>query len=202
MTPQFTDVIKVHNGQFYNLDLHLQRISSTIHHFFGKTPQLTLDDGLIPQELRHGLVKCRILYSDKILNVEFSPYIFRPLERLIVVENNSIDYSFKFLDRSCFTKLQSNYETGSEILIIKNHLVTDTSYSNVVFEDDSSNLFTPDSVLLNGLKRQSLIDQGRVQLRRIDLDDIWQYRRLYLINAMIDIEDNISIECSQIQSRP
>ena len=80
------------------------------------------------------------------------------------------------------------YESD-DVLIVKNGFVTDTSFSNVVFRQDDR-LFTPDTFLLNGCKRQELISKGTIEERKISLDDIKSYQCCYLINAMLDIEDN------------
>lgn len=146
-------------------------------------------------------MKCRIVYSDTIHEIEFSTYTLRTIRRIAIVANNDIDYKFKYLDRSCFSDLQRNNSGFDEIIIIKDGFVTDTSYSNVVFEDECGGLFTPTTTLLNGTKRRQLIDLGKIEEREIKERDIWKYSKLYLINAMIDLEDALSIPTSNIIKR-
>lgn len=198
MMPTFTDVIKVCDGRFCDAELHVQRIRETINHFFAKQPIVSFADDLVPPDLRTGLMKCRVVYSDAVLNVEFAPYSFRQVDRIAVVRDDAIEYGFKHLDRSCFTDLQRKCGNGDEILIIKSGMVTDTSYSNVVFEDASGKFFTPSTALLHGLKRRRLLEQGRVGERAIREEDIRSYHKMYLINAMIDLEDNVCVACSDI----
>lgn len=198
VVPKFTDVIKIRDGRFCDVELHEERIRSTIHHFFGKMIDVHFQDDSIPDHLRHGVVKCRVVYSDTIQDIEFSPYTFRKINTMVVVKSDSIEYEFKYLDRSCFNALRPPDSEFDEILIVKNGLVTDTSYSNVVFEDEDGALFTPVSTLLNGTKRQKLIRQGKIKERVICESDIWNYRKLYFINAMIDIEDKQGIPVSKL----
>ena len=86
-----------------------------------------------------------------------------------------------------------------DILIVKNSLITDTSYTNVVFEDSNEKLYTPTSTLLPGTKRKQLLDAGIIHEKKIHVNDIKLYKGVYLINAMIDIEDNLFIDIDCIK---
>lgn len=196
--PLFIETIKIKDGKFYNLSLHEQRLQDTTLRFFGIRLHLPLPDEIIPEHLRDGLVKCRILYSNKIESVEFTPYSFRNISRLTLVESDDIDYVYKSMDRSLLMDLYSRKQDGDDILIIKNGLVTDTSYANVVFQD-SGGLFTPQSFLLNGIKRQLLLQQHHIEVRNIRAEDIPLYHTMYLINAMIDIENGVCVSTSAIK---
>ena len=89
-------------------------------------------------------------------------------------------------------------ENCDDILVVKNGLVTDTSFTNVVFESDKG-LFTPSTYLLPGTKRQTLLKERVIKEKVIRIEDIEDYRKLYLINAMMGIEDNISIPISSLK---
>jgi 4-amino-4-deoxychorismate lyase len=84
-----------------------------------------------------------------------------------------------------------------EILITRNGLITDTSYSNVVF-GQGEQYFTPESTLLNGTKRQKLLQEGKITEKRIDRNSLIEYDRIYLINAMLDITDGVSLPIDRI----
>ena len=77
-------------------------------------------------------------------------------------------------------------------------MITDTSYSNVVFKDSEGKLYTPCSTLLDGTKRQRLLATDIIQEKEIHVNDIHSFVGLYLINAMIDIEDNLFIGIDSI----
>ena len=197
--PLFIETIKVKDGVFYNLPLHIARLERTAIHFFGVAPSLELSQSMIPETLRIGIVKCRVTYSSQIISVEFEPYAFRHLSSLTLVEDNDIDYTYKAVDRSSLNSLYSRREDGDDILIVKNGLVTDTSYANVVFEN-ANGLYTPKSYLLGGIKRQYLLQNGIINELVINQDDIRLFSKVYLINAMIDLEDAICVSVSALRT--
>ncbi len=84
-----------------------------------------------------------------------------------------------------------------DILIVNKGLITDTSYSNVVFRKDNM-YFTPNFPLLNGTKRQKLIENRIIEEAVINVETIKQYDRVWLINALLDIEDDVSLSVEQI----
>lgn len=143
----------------------------------------------IPAEFAKGVVKCSILYSDKIESVNYFLYSHRPIRRLKLVECDSIDYSRKYADRRALEALREKREECDDVLIVKNGLITDTSYSNIVFFDGRE-YFTPDSFLLNGCKRRELLESGRIKQRRITAVQTQDFLCAYMINAMLDMEDN------------
>lgn len=198
MKQSFSEVIKICNGKIFNLPAHIERMNFTLQSFFGSTIPFSLNDEHIPLEFREGLVKCRIVYSLENLEIEYFHYIFREINSLKIIHDNSIDYSFKYADRTAFEKLMAQKENCDDILIVKNGFVTDTSFTNVVFESDEG-LFTPSTYLLPGTKRQTLLKERVIKEKVIRIEDIKDYRKLYLINAMMGIEDNISIPISSLK---
>ncbi len=194
----FTEAIKVKEGKFYDLQMHIERMQQTTLHFFGKSTIFSLSEDIIPVEKREGLFKCRIVYSDKIVSVEFTPYTFRTINKLSVIDGNNISYSYKWADRGDLIDLLDCKGECDDILIIKDGLVTDTSFSNVVFENESG-LYTPTSYLLNGTKRRYLLAQRIVEERVIAKDDILSFSKIHIINSMIDLEDEIWLPISGLE---
>lgn len=164
------------------------------HDLFQIDKVIGLQDQIsIPLEFQTGIYKCRVVYNENIETIEFIPYILKPVRSLKIIRGD-IDYSYKFEDRSSIKELFSKRENCDDILIVKNNLVTDTSYCNIVFYRDGS-WFTPSSPLLNGTKRQKLLDEGIITAEEITIKDIHHYERASLINSMLDLEDMvISIE--------
>lgn len=195
----FIETIKVLNGRFCNLDLHIDRLQSTANHFYARYPKFDWQNINIPDDMRKGLVKCRITYTSQIIAVEFEKYNLRKIASLALVFDNDIDYEYKSTDRSAFSRLMASKGNCDDILIVKNGLITDTSYSNVVFENKEG-LYTPANPLLRGTKRSNLLNKGIIGEREITVQDMSDYSCLYLINAMIDLEDNIRIPLSNIKS--
>lgn len=198
MKQQFSEVIKVYNGEFINLSFHIDRMNRTTLFFFGTLCTISLQEKDIPMEYRTGIVKCRIVYSDQIIEVKYEQYQFRQINNLKLVYSDSIDYSFKYTDRSHLNVLLSQKDGCDEILIVKNGYITDTSFSNVVLENETG-FFTPSTYLLAGTKRQLLIQKEHIKETEIKVQDINLYSKLYIINAMIDLEDNLCIDTSSIK---
>lgn len=193
----FSEVIKLKDGIFYNLPYHEDRMKRTMNYFFGTEVSLDSLSDIVPENKKMGLYKCRIVYSDKINSVEFSPYLFRQIRNIQLVYDNTIDYSYKYTDRSCFNKLLEQNDCD-EVVFVKNGYVTDASFANLIFEDNTG-LYTPTTYLLRGTKRESLLYKGIIQERIIRDIDIKNYDAVYLINAMIDIEDEIKVETDKFK---
>lgn len=191
--PMFSEAIKLKDGVLYNLSYHEMRMRRTTEHFFGINFPLLIE---IPEDKMTGLFKCRIVYSNQIHSVEFIPYSFRAIRRLALVKDDSIDYVYKYTDRVALNTLLA--KSGcDDIIIIKDGHITDASSSNLVFEDKTG-LYTPDSYLLRGTKREYLLDKGVIKERAIKVENIKEYDSIYLINAMVDLEDRIMAPITQL----
>lgn len=193
----FIETLKIVDGHFCNLPLHLERMEETARIFFGTTPELKSADLDIPEYLRTGVVKCRITYNPAIQSIDYTSYHPRTIRTLRIVEDDRIDYPFKSTDRERLNALFEKRGNADDIIIVKQDKVTDTSFSNLVFEDESG-LYTPSSYLLNGTKRQLLLQQQRITIRDITKKDVLKYKRVILINTMLDLEDNISLPTERI----
>lgn len=196
--PAFIEVLKVKNGVFINPQPHFERIFRTTLHFFSQPLAVKLTDNMVPTYLRSGVVKCRIVYSKQVISIDFEPYTMRNIRSLAIIESDTIDYSYKYRNRDAINELLSEQGDCDDILIVKNSLVTDTSYSNVVFKDLDGALYTPKSTLLAGTKRRKLLAEGIIKEKEIRVNDIKSYLGVYLINAMIDIEDKIFVDTDAI----
>ena len=189
--PRFSEVIKVLDGVFFNLPLHSARMARTASNFGYTAPPLDLPLNQIPEDLRRGLVKCRLVYGRDVASVEFSRYSFRQINSLALANGDKLDYAHKSIDRRALTDLVAA-AGADEVLIVKNGLITDTSFSNVVFEDGQGRLITPRRPLLAGVKRETLLRRGLIREAEISPADLPGFRAVYLINAMIDLEDRLS----------
>ena len=72
------------------------------------------------------------------------------------------------------------------MIFVKNGLVTDSSYANLVFFDGTE-WVTPTTFLLNGTCRQRLLSERKIKERIIHATDIPSFTHIGLINAMIDL---------------
>ena len=180
------ETIRVVDGCFVNLDAHLRRMVESCRELYGIERRFSLDNTAVPPEMRKGRVKCRIRYDGCAEKMEYVPYSPKQVRSLRLVECNGIDYHLKFADRSGLENLLSRKGGCDEILIIREGLITDTSYSNVVLTD-GKRFVTPDSFLLNGCRRRQLLAQGVIQEEQITPDDLTKFTALHLINAMLDL---------------
>lgn len=188
----YIESIKLIDGVFCNLSLHIDRMKHTV----GKVFFLDL---LVPETYRKGIVKCRILYNEQgVKEVTYQPYTLPNIQTLRIIEDSDIDYSQKKLDRSSIDCLMSQRKNSDDIIITQNGSFTDTSFCNVVFESEDG-LYTPKIPLLKGTKRQFLLNLGIIKEREITSQDLNQYIRVYLINAMIDLEDKLCVEIKNIR---
>lgn len=193
----FIETLKVKEGVFIHPELHLRRIQYTQEEAFGFHAPVQLEPEMIPPGKTQGIVKCRILYGKEIRKIDFEVYHPRHIRTLKLVDGGNTDYHLKYADRTPLTRLLAKRKNCDDILISIREEITDTSYSNVVLFD-GENYYTPSSYLLNGTKRQHLIQKGIVKEIRITTEDLKNFRQLYLINAMLDIEDHICIEIKDI----
>lgn len=193
---QFSEAIKLKDGIFYNLEYHQERMNRTCVDFGIKQINLFDVTKSVPKQFQEGLFKFRVLYSHEILSLEFISYSFRSVKTVGIIIDNEIDYRYKYQNRETLNKLLQ--ESGcDDIIIIRNGFVTDGSSSSLVFES-AEGLFTPTNYLLPGTKRQYLLDKDIITEKEITINDIKSFDKVYFINAMVDIEDNISIETSSL----
>jgi Branched-chain amino acid aminotransferase/4-amino-4-deoxychorismate lyase len=185
----FFETIKVLNGCMMNLDLHMARLTKTVQHFFPNCSPPILSIA-VPPMYQHGLYRCRITYSQKIEHVEFIPYVRRQITTLSLIDAPTLNYSWKSCDRSGLEALKTA-SGHDEVIIVKNDTITDTTFSNLVFES-AAGLFTPTTFLLPGVQRSKLISEGVVRETTITVNDLCKYNRVFLINAMLDLDDAIS----------
>ncbi len=196
-TPRFIESIRVCDGKFCSLEWHLRRMRQTIA-YWQYPLDLSILSWQVPEELGSGIFKCRIVYDSKIREMTYSPYQSRIIRSLKLVDGDALDYAFKYEDRSVIMRLLQLKESCDDIFITKGGYITDTSYSNVVLEN-SEGLFVPHTFLLNGTRRQRLLFEGIVRERAIRPSDLGQYHRLYLINALIGLEEDVSLPLSAVR---
>ena len=98
-------------------------------------------------------------------------YVPREIRSLrLVAADDELDYHLKYADRSALARLLQRRDDCDEILIVRDGAITDTSYSNVAFFDGRKYV-TPDTFLLNGMRRQYLLGTGVLTECRITPSD-------------------------------
>ena len=150
------------------------------------TPMYLQDVLRPPGEYRHGQVKCRILYQHQIEKIEWSHYQAAKIRSLQPVHADHLDYAHKYADRNGLQQLLQQKGPADDVLIIKQGLVTDTSYANVAFRN-GTRFLSPATPLLPGTCRQRLLDAGILEPADIRLADLSHFSAIYLFNAMLPL---------------
>lgn len=188
----FLETICIQNGIVKNRESHRARMQHTATHFGFRAPVFPDLIKLIPPKLNPNKIKCRIVYHHDIIKISFTEYMPRKIRSLQLIEASELNYSYKFSDRSALDSLLLQKGRYDEILIVRHGCITDTSYSNVVFKKGDA-LFTPDTYILNGTKRQQLLREGAIHEMRITTQNIYNFEAISLINSMLDIKDEMWI---------
>ena len=197
---QFIETIRIENGGPSLLPLHQQRMDRTLNECFGINESVSLFDHLALLSLpQNGIWKCRVTYQTQIEKIEFEPYQKRAIGSLKIIAADHLQYKHKYADRSELNKLFALKATADDILIIKNKLLTDTSYCNIALWD-GRNWFTPLHPLLQGIRRASLIEQQIIQPIHILVTDLPSFRTIKLFNAMISFDEATEISIDSILS--
>ena len=184
---RFIETVRIENGILCNCDFHDERIMQTFLKYFSHKTPFTLKD--IKPDYYHGIgrYKLRILYSENDIEHSVSEYKPKKIRSAAVVECNDAEYSFKHEDRSLFSSiLNIKYD---EIIISKNGLVTDSTFSNLAFYD-SGKWFTPDTFLLNGTMRRMLLMKKIIHEKKIGVKDIRNFEKISFINSMLDLGES------------
>jgi 4-amino-4-deoxychorismate lyase len=177
--------IRLFNGVFNNLVFHQARMDAAIRDLFHQENAINLHNHLntllYPKE---GLYKCRIVYDTTVRKTEFVLYAPKAVGSLKIVESNTIDYAYKYEARTSIDEVYALRDNCEDIIIVKNGLVTDSSYSNLIFFN-GKHWVTPARPLLRGTMRQSLLDAGMIKESPVALNEIPTFQRCRLINAMV-----------------
>jgi 4-amino-4-deoxychorismate lyase len=193
------ETVKVQHRQLYNIETHNLRAARSRRIIFGLEENFDLGDYIsLPDNLDDGLYKCRIVFARTVQTVEFQRYVPKTIRTLQLVHNDMIQYEHKYLDRSCFEKLLYN-ANADDILIVQHGFVTDVSFANIVFYDGRK-WVTPSRPLLQGTKRQILLENGTIREEEITTKDLARFTHASLINALLDLHESPVIPIANIFS--
>jgi 4-amino-4-deoxychorismate lyase len=192
------ETIKIKDGIPRYLPWHQRRMDYAFHVLIGSANPFQLE-GLIkvPEEYSQGVYKCRILYSGTDYSIEYTEYTPRTISSLKLVHCDILDYSHKYSNRSMLTNLVDEKGDADDILIVREGLITDTSFSNILFFDGKEWL-TPAEPLLEGTCRNRLLAEGEISTANIHLEDLPDYSVFRLINAMLDFDGQPDIKIESI----
>lgn len=193
----FIESIRVEDRSIPLLDYHQDRLERTLSHY-GKSSGHVLKDLIhIPDDCRKGIYKCRVIYSlEKVMQIEFLPYRIKSINSISLVDIGDRSYSFKYLDRAWIKDVLG--KSGSEEVIMhQNSRIKDASYANLGFLH-GERWITPRVPLLQGVRRQKLLQDGIISEEEITTEDLPHFSCAKLINAMMTWEESPVLDLSDL----
>jgi len=184
VSKKYLETLKSVNGKVINLSYHQQRLEGVVS-TFKNTRVYNLENILNPP--KDGIYRCRVLYDEKSIEVEYITYIKRQVKSLKLVYSDDIEYSRKYANRDDIDELFLLRAECDDILIVKSGLITDTSIANIAFYDGSKWL-TPKRPLLKGTIREKYIQERKIFEKDIFVEDLNNFSKVALMNAMIDFD--------------
>lgn len=197
----FFESIAIIDGIPRNLDLHQERLEHTYQFHFKTSCPFNLhyvhhhEIHNIPTS---GKFKWKFLYSQNQSTNLLDPYVTPHFKKFYLI-HASLEYPFKYSDRSKLLNLKSGLLSCEEIIIIKDSYVTDTRFSNLIFFDGQYWL-TPSAPLLLGTMRHKLLDNKLIVPARIHLEDLHSFSAFQCINALNDMKESPIYSISIIQN--
>lgn len=131
-----------------------------------------------------GLYKLRLEYGVEPGIMEFQEYRMRNVSslQLVGIDHEPMDY--KAAERDYIDRAFSKRGLCDDVLMVRDGLLTDSSYANIALFDGKKWL-SPRIPLLYGTRRAYLVDHGQIEPADIKADDLVQFQRIRLFNAMV-----------------
>lgn len=197
MFPLF-ETIRIDRGIPQHLEWHQRRMDYAFHVLFGSNNPMQLTEMVkVPEAFGDGVVKCRFLYNSTNSEIQFLRHTPRQISTLRLVRCDTIDYTHKYSNRRMLTDLLEQKGEADDILIVRDGLITDTSFSNIVFFDGTS-WITPEEPLMEGTARNRLLAEGKLAPVKIRREDLKSFISFQLINAMLEFEESKEIRINHI----
>lgn len=194
------ETIRIENGTPENLLFHQKRFSDSRKILLACKIHIDLASIInahFENKYKTGLYKYRIVYSKQIEQVDFIPYSIPSIQSLKIVTDDQIEYSYKYYNRNCIDNIFVERGDCDDILIVKNGLIADTSYANILFYN-GKDWITPEKPLLKGTQRAMLLERELIHTADIRFNDMVHFEKARLINAMIRFEDEQDVEIENI----
>ena len=195
------ETIRIEKGEPLNLFYHQKRMNSSRKELFNSKDEIDLVFLLKVQSIPivSSIQKCRVIYDTSIREVEIISYEIPQITSLKLLHCDDIDYAYKYQNRGKIEELFSKRGIADDIIIVKDGMITDTSYANLLFFDGEQ-WITPAKPLLQGTQRAKVLAEKRIVEADITPIDLVLFERIRLINAMIRFEDEVDIKVQDIST--
>ena len=195
---RFIESIKLADGKFYRLELHQARVDKAFADFYPTIKPINLSELLLKSNFpKSGTHKCRIVFDSDVQFLEYTPYVRREIKSLKLVETDMETLPYKIEDRNKLNIAFAKRKDCDDILMTKNGLLTDTSYSNIALFDGSK-WVTPKFPLVYGTNRAYLLSDNKIIEKDINFSDLKNFTHIRLFNAMIEFGE-LELEINSIR---
>jgi 4-amino-4-deoxychorismate lyase len=187
--PLLFETIRLQHGIPLHLEYHTARLNHTRHALFGTQDVIDLKTYLQEKSfpfVDSPLAKLRLIYNvEGIVSFDLHPYTPKAIHSLSLMEAD-IHYLYKYLDRSAIDHLWTKIHSAppSDLLITTDGILRDTTIANIALHHKGI-WYTPNTPLLPGTTRARFLEKGLLHLRDIHRDELKDYDRFALLNAMI-----------------
>lgn len=191
------ETMAVVDGKFRNIAFHQARVERTFQDYFKQNCTLFLNQMTIPKDYTSGFYRCRIDYNEKEFELNFYTYTPPNIHYFQCVYTENLDYSFKYTDRKRLETLKNLQ--SDEVIIINNGFVSDCTIGNLLFLKNEK-WYSPNHYLLKGTQLSSLLAEGTIELVDIRAEQLFDYEKIMLINALnpFDLQRAIPITSGSI----
>ena len=171
MFPLF-ETICIEQGSIQNVLYHELRFANSYFAYYGKEPHFSLFEGVDLSNLDVAKkYKLKISYDASETSWAITEYLNKVPTTLQLVFDDTIDYSVKYTDREKLNALHEQRNDFDDVLIVKNGLITDASYANILFKKGEE-LVTPKKPLLHGTCRARLLATKTIKEKDIHFTNI------------------------------
>lgn len=185
---RFIETLRIEKGKICNVQFHNQRLNKTLVENNIDLSEPVRLENIIRADKYQKRTKCHIDYGRTIEKITCSEYHPRMVRSLRLVEANELDYRFKYADRGSLDALFERKGDADDVLIVKNNRLTDTTIANIALFD-GVRWVTPAHPLLEGTCRKRLLNEGILSVKDIFAEDIFSYRYICTLNAMLDFRE-------------
>ncbi|MBT3174908.1 MAG: hypothetical protein HN336_08660 [Lentimicrobiaceae bacterium] len=193
------ETIKYQNGRFFNLKYHQERMDRSYLFTYNHNNPINLNRSLEESNLplSQNPYKCRVTYDNNGHQIEFVKYEFPQINSLKLVVDDDIEYNIKYSNRTALENLFNRRGNADDIIIVKDGLITDSSYANLLFYNGKT-WVTPAKPLLAGTQREYLLHKGIIDIDHIRPSHIINFKIVRMVNSMMSFEDKVDIKISDL----
>jgi len=208
LPPILLETMRLEDGELQRREFHQRRLERSSLDCFGEPPHWSLEQAIagLPDRKRPGRWKLRLSYTSRAWKLEALSYEIRRPRRLYAVEAGALDYRHKFLDRSGIGRLRSECahrhrldpaDSSWDLLLVHEGQILEGSYAALVCRLDGT-LRTPEKPLLSSTRIAAYLEERRVLPAPLTLEELLRADGIWLVNAMIDLEDEVRIASQDI----